>query len=197
MANWEDYMFENTNVLKNKLGITNLDELKKAENEMVVYKLSLLYLKPISCEFDNKHLLDLHKFLFEDLYDFAGCYRDVEIFKTTGFTHPDEIEKELTLVLEKYKNMEITTNSKFEISKILGEFYRSLINIHPFREGNGRTIREFLRQFVLYKFPSYKLDYTKVDKKNFLLGILEEETYPMLLAYEIYNALVEEFVKVK
>ena len=73
----------------------------------------------------------------------------------------------------------------------MGEFYRELIYIHPFREGNGRSIREFLREFAEYKF-NYQLDYSKIDKKNFLLGITDKNNYPLLLAYEIYNAMEEK-----
>lgn len=66
-----------------------------------------------------------------------------------------------------------------------------MIRIHPFREGNGRTIREFLREFTSYKFPDYQLDLSKIDKKNFLIGVVDHDTYPSLLIYEIYNALTK------
>ena len=87
--------------------------------------------------------------------------------------------------------------NKFEIARFLGDFYYNLILIHPFREGNGRTIREFLREFVMYKFPDYKLEYSRINSQNFLLGITERETYPLLLAYEINNALVKINVNLK
>lgn len=61
--------------------------------------------------------------------------------------------------------------------------------IHPFREGNGRTIREFMRQFTSYKFPGYTIDFTKMNKKNLLLGVVERNNYPLLLAFEINNTL--------
>ena len=70
--------------------------------------------------------------------------------------------------------------------------------MHPFREGNGRSTREFIRQLVLNKFPQYELDYTKIDKKNFQIGVIGHSQYPLLLAYEIYNALVpNERINVK
>ena len=74
---------------------------------------------------------------------------------------------------------------------VLGDLYYELIMIHPFREGNGRTIREFLREFVKYKITGYELLYSKINKDNFLLGITERDTYPLLLAYEINNALIK------
>lgn len=95
------------------------------------------------------------------------------------------------------KNIEVNTNNQFEIAKFLGDFYYNLILIHPFREGNGRSIREFLREFVIYKFKDYELDYSKIDGNNFLLGITEHDTYPLLLAFEINNALVKTNIKSK
>lgn len=49
----------------------------------------------------------------------------------------------------------------------------------------------------MYKFPDYKLEYSRINSQNFLLGITERETYPLLLAYEINNALVKINVKLK
>ena len=193
---WEDYVIKGSNVLKNKLGITNQEELTKNENEMLIYKLTYLYLNPINGNFDSKHLCDLHRFLFEDLYEFAGSYRDVPMFKKYGgFLEPEKIREELDKLLLRVKNKEVNENNKFEVARYISDLYISLINIHPFREGNGRTIREFIREFTSYRFPNYSLDLTKIDKKNFLLGIVEYESYPSLIAYEIYNALVLKEVK--
>lgn len=194
--NWEDYVIKGSNVLKNKLGITNQEELTKIENEMLIYKLTYLYLNPINGDFDSKHLSDLHRFLFEDLYEFAGSYRAVPMFKKYGgFLEPEKIKEELDKLFFQIKNKEVNENNKFEVAKYISDLYISLINIHPFREGNGRTIREFIREFTSYRFPNYSLDLTKIDKKNFLLGIVEYESYPSLIAYEIYNALVLKEVK--
>ena len=137
------------------------------------------------------YLCCIHKYLFESIYEFAGVYREVEIFKETEFLKPELIKEELTKVIKKYNDLEVNASNKFEIARILGEFYRELIYIHPFREGNGRSIREFLREFAEYKF-NYQLDYSKIDKKNFLLGITDKNNYPLLLAYEIYNAIEQK-----
>ena len=105
------------------------------------------------------------------------------------------IKEELPKVIKKYNDLEVNTSNKFEIARILGEFYRELIYIHPFREGNGRSIREFLRKFAEYKF-NYHLDYSKMDKKNLLLGLTEDDRYPLLIAFEFYNG-IEEKTKVR
>lgn len=88
-------------------------------------------------------------------------------------------------------NIELNSYSKFETAKNIEKFYMELINIHPFRKGNGRTIREFIRQLVLAKLPQYELDFMKINSENFYLGVVEYNQYPSLLAFEINNALVE------
>lgn len=76
--NWNEYFIPGSeNVLKNKLGIINSEELKNKESEIVFKKLIELYENPIHGNFDKKHLCDIHKYLFEDIYPFAGEYRTV------------------------------------------------------------------------------------------------------------------------
>lgn len=190
MVEWEDYIISGTNTLKNKLNIISLEELKKIETEIVVSKLSYLYINGMQGNFDIEHLCRLHYFLFGEIYDFAGKYRQVDVFKVTEFEHYENIDYELKKLFSKMNKVDVNINNKFEIAKYLGEFYLELIRIHPFREGNGRTCREFIRQMVLAKFPIYELDYSKVNKKNFQLGVIERSSYPLLIAYEIYNALI-------
>lgn len=191
MMKWEDYLIEGTDILKNKFEITDQDKLSEIENIHVVSKLSNLYDKEITGNYDSKHLCALHRYLFSDIYDFAGKYREVMIYKKySGFLEPELISSRLDSVMKDAKNKIISTESKYMISKFLGDYYYDLIMIHPFREGNGRCIREFLREFVMYKFPDYMLDFTKIDKQNFYLGVVERKDYPELLTYEIYNGLV-------
>lgn len=196
MGKWEDYFIENTEVFKNKLGITNEKELDDYEKKMVVSKLSYLYIYPINGNFDAEHLCEIHKFLFGDLYEFAGEYRTVDVckidaLKKTVFLPYQEIESELTKLFQEMNSKEFELEEKFEIAKYIGDYYYRLIEIHPFREGNGRTTREFIRELVMHKFPKYELDYTKIDKNNFFIGVVNHELYPTLLAYEIYNGLIE------
>lgn len=170
----------------------NENKLTKIEEKVTKLKALELFDKNILNDINGtfKGLSKIHKYLFDSIYDFAGKYRGVNIFKQTEFLDYSLISSELDKVIFKYNNLDINKNDKFLVAKVLGEFYRELIYIHPFREGNGRCIREYLREFCLYKY-NMTLDYSKIDKKNFLLGILDSSTYPSLLAYEIYNALNE------
>lgn len=193
---WEDYLIEGTDILKNKFNIVDFDKLSKIENSIVVTKLAYLYDYGMNGEFDSKHLIELHKFLFDDIYEFAGLYRKIDMFKKySGFIEHQLIEGEVERITNEYKNKEVLVSSTFDIAKFLGDYYYDLIMIHPFREGNGRTIREFIRQFTSYKFPGYTIDFTKMNKKNLLLGVVERNNYPLLLAFEINNTLTYKNIK--
>lgn len=195
--NWEDYVVEGTNVLKNKHGVETQKEISELEIKYVLPKIWYVHDFGFEGNFDSKHLCDLHYFLFSDLYDFAGKYREVVMFgEYSGFLEPELIPLELENVMKKYKDYDFH-GSKFEIAMFLAEFYYELIMIHPFREGNGRTIRAFIRQFIKYKFPEYTIDLQKVDKKKLLQGIVEKKSYPTYLALEFFNALAPREEKIK
>lgn len=77
---------------------------------------------------------------------------------------------------------------------MLAKAYYNMMAIHPFREGNGRSVREFLREFVLDKNKlltfNVKLDFSKMDKESFLTAVQYRYVYPSLLEDEFYKALV-------
>lgn len=193
MARFEDYVYDGTNILRNKFGIKDLDKLKALEEKIILEKLTALYIHPLKGNFDTNHLKSIHRYLFGDLYEFAGKIRDVEMFREySSFLDYNQIPDKLSLLLEEYKNKHVNTSSTFEIGLFLANFYKDLIYIHPFRDGNGRTVREFLREYVLEYFPEYELDYSKMNKENALLAIKESDSYSInLLAYEFYNSLVK------
>ena len=89
---------EDDGVLKNKLGIKDQESLSKAERMITSYKLAKLYLDPGEQTFDVKHYLSIHKFLFEDIYNFAGEIRTENSAKRIPFCVPDFIFSELTRV---------------------------------------------------------------------------------------------------
>lgn len=66
------YCYPNSDVLKNKLNITNAEELFETEKELTIIRLQELQKNPIKGNFDFKHLKDIHEYIFQDLYDWAG-----------------------------------------------------------------------------------------------------------------------------
>ena len=196
---WDEYFIEGTNVLKNKLGITNKEELSKNEKIITLKKLAYLEMFPIEGKFDSDHLRKIHYFLFNDIYYFAGEYRKCEMARFREFVNPDEIEVRLKNELDKM-NKEVKNILSIDgYSYFLAEEYYELMVIHPFREGNGRSVREFLREFVLSKKEqlsfNVELDFTKINPDEFLMAVKDKYLYPSLLQMLFKNALVKADVK--
>lgn len=196
---WDEYFIEGTNVLKNKLEITNKEELSKNEKIITLKKLAYLEMFPIEGKFDSDHLRKIHYFLFNDIYYFAGEYRKCEMARFREFVNPDEIEVRLKNELDKM-NKEVKNILSIDgYSYFLAEEYYELMVIYPFREGNGRSVREFLREFVLSKkeqLPfNVELDFTKINPDEFLMAVKDKYLYPSLLQMLFKNALVKADVK--
>lgn len=194
---WEEYLIPGTDILKNNLGIINKEELKEQEKIIVRKKLAYLYLKPIEGNFDIEHLLNIHKFIFNEIYPFAGEFRTCTMQKNTMFLNPDQIENYLKETLNEMNNVfnqDISSIQEFAFK--LGSYYYDLIYIHPFREGNGRTIRTFIRDFVIEKSKNMScgpldLDYTKIDSENLLMGTANRYIYPSMIEVEFMKGLVQ------
>lgn len=193
--NWESYLYPNSDVLINKLGIRDNAELKAKDAEISFEKLVELYTNPIKGEFDAKHLRDIHRYLFGELYSWAGEYRYVNMQKQTGFTDYDNIEEylsgELSMMQDEFKQVNNISN----FSSFLATYYAQLLTIHPFREGNGRSSREFLREFVAEKSKTLpcgplELDWTKFDSSVMNEDIQFALTFRGVIEHEFYKALV-------
>lgn len=166
---WEAYFYPGTEVLKNKLDIHNQNELERREAEITFERLVELYEHPIEGNFDAEHLRNIHRYLFGDIYEWAGEYRNVYMKKEeTYFQSEDKIGEALAYDLDILNQEVLHINSKFELADFLARNYINIQHIHPFREGNSRTIREFFRQFVLEKTPllgtgPMELDFTEMN----------------------------------
>ena len=145
------YCYPDTDVLINKLGIRDKAELKQAEEEFTAVKQRALLQDPIKGRFTKTHLFRIHRFLFEDVYPFAGHIRKEQISKgDTMFYPPDLIDRELERV---FKNIHakklLAERDKEKQIQNLSQTMAELNIIHPFREGNGRSTRELIRCMAL------------------------------------------------
>lgn len=174
MARYEDILnYKSTaelenGLLKNNCGLENNEELEKVERVITNYKLAKLYLNQTEMKFTVDYYLNIHKILFEDIYPFAGQIRDEVIEKNIPFCLPNFIYFNLKDTLEKARKLVIRINNEEKLVDVLTYLYSELDIIHPFREGNGRVEREFLRQYVNYvsqyiSFGKYSLDYSNIS----------------------------------
>ena len=145
------YCYENSGTLKNKLDIRDYKQLEKYEAKITAAKSLGLRIKGIMGKKKKKHYISIHKYLFEDIYPFAGEFREENIGKGEfRFASFEYIEPELDRLLNELKQENFLAGlSKQELAKRLAYYLSELNVLHPFREGNGRTNREFIRQLAL------------------------------------------------
>lgn len=157
------YCYKGTNVLINLLNIRDNKTLQRAESRIVATKSFELRKNEMIGNFDVEHFIKIHKFLFEDIYPFAGKFRTENIAKGYfSFAEWEYIDTELRKLLEKlHKSNLLKNDTRAELVKDLAYYLAELNVLHPFREGNGRTIREFIRELA-YK-NGYLLDLQKVE----------------------------------
>ena len=167
------YCYPDSNVLKNKLNIVNSDELKQAEEQFTSIKQYVLLQKPIRGRFTKTHLFRIHRFIFEDIYPFAGRIRRESISKgDTQFYPPDLIEKQLDRLFTRIRQQNMLNETDFQFQLDDLAFIMAELNIiHPFREGNGRTIREFIRCLGLHY--GLLINWGNVDKEKILSASIQ------------------------
>ena len=151
-------------ILENKLNIIDPAELARAEEKISKARAKKMFetgyldtLEPGTFE----TLKMIHKYLFEEIYEFAGQLRKVNIAKGNFRFTP------LTYLEEAIKNIEKMPQSTYE--EII-EKYVEMNIAHPFREGNGRSTRIWL-DLILKKELNVVIDWSKVDKTDYLLAM--------------------------
>lgn len=167
--NDSEYCYPRTNVLKNKLNITNKKDLYEAEMELVAYSTTSLILTPIIGCFDFDHLKQIHQRLFEKIYDWVGTPRTCAIAKKNLFCLPHYIDSYANDIFNKLskENYFITYDYDKKLNSLI-ELFSDINALHPFREGNGRCQREFIEQ--LAKINGIELDLTIVDKADMIIA---------------------------
>ncbi|MBP3360952.1 MAG: Fic family protein [Clostridia bacterium] len=171
--------------LKNKLGITDAASLAREEEKISKKKALELfesgYLDTLTAgTFESLSLI--HKYLFDEIYDFAGKMRDVNIakgnfrFAPLMYLHAalDNIDKmpqsDFDTIIEKYVEMNIA---------------------HPFREGNGRATRIWL-DLILKKEQGKVVDWSKVSKEDYLLAMERSPIRDIEIKHILKNALTDK-----
>ncbi|OEG00193.1 hypothetical protein BHF71_05760 [Vulcanibacillus modesticaldus] len=160
------YCYPKTNVLINKFNIKDQDKLQMLERKLTYLRLFELGIKPILGRFDLMHLQDIHYYIFQDIYSWAGTIRTVDLAKgNTLFAKALFITDESRRIFGELKKENYLKD--YDINKFSerAAYYLAEINVlHPFREGNGRTQREFIR--ILSLNAGFNLDWSKIPAKD-------------------------------
>lgn len=170
------YCYGDTGVLKNRLGIRDGRKLKALEADITTIRQSDLLTNPIPGRFTANHLCRIHRYLFGDLYPFAGHFRREDIMKgTTRFLTHRDIKAKLMRLLNELASEKFLAGFDFDVLIERSAYYFAELNyIHPFREGNGRTTREFMR--LLFAENGYEVDWAKVSADQ-LLAAMEASVF--------------------
>lgn len=171
--------------LENKLGIHNSAELARIEEKISKEKAIELFEKGILDKLETgkfSALCTIHKYLFEDIYDFARKIREVNLSKGNFRFVP------LMYLEAALENIDKMPQSSFD--EII-EKYVEMNIAHPFREGNGRSMRIWL-DCILKKEIKKVVDWSKVNKDDYLLAMERSPIKDIEIKYLLKQALSEE-----
>lgn len=168
--------------LENKMGITSSAELAREEERISKKKAMALFEDGLLDKMEAGSffaLQEIHKYLFEDIYDFAGKLRTVNLAKGNFRFAP------LMYLEAAIANIEKMPQSTFD--EII-EKYVEMNIAHPFREGNGRSMRIWL-DLMLKRELSQVVDWSKVDKEDYLLAMERSPVRDIEIKHILKNAL--------
>jgi cell filamentation protein len=160
----DPYTYPDSTVLRNKFNAHSAAKLARLEYAATAVRLRKMRQWPLPAKFDLGILERIHGHIFQDVYDWAGKIRTIDIAKGGDmFCRPGFLESEgkrLADVLKSERYLQGLDGRTF--TDRLAEHYGDWNALHPFREGNGRATREFFRQ--LAKQAGYEFDLTKIER---------------------------------
>ena len=171
--------------LENKLGITESAELARTEEKISKQKAVKLfesgYLDTLQAG-TFASLAEIHRYLFEDIYDFAGKLRTVNLAKGNFRFAP------LMYLEASIANIDQMPQSDFDE---IVEKYVEMNIAHPFREGNGRSMRIWL-DLMLKQGIGKVVDWSRIDKEDYLLAMERSPIRDIEIKYLLRNALTDQ-----
>ena len=166
------YCYEGTFVLKNNFNILDEKTLENVEMDITMMRLAELEFEPINGKFDLIHLCEIHKYIFGEIYPFAGKTRNEDIIKDhTKFCHFMHINNQFAILFSELRADKHLKGLSIQKTAEKLAYYMGEINfVHPFREGNGRAIREYIRCLALYS--GYSIDWSAIDPEEILYATI-------------------------
>lgn len=169
----DPYLDPRTGILRNLLGIEDQATLDRAESSLSFLQAAKLLEQPVSGNFDLAHLQLIHRRLFGDVYDWAGEIRQGEIQKGdtifARYLMIDSAARRLFGQLADEDHLRGLDQNEFSQRSA---FYLGEINVlHPFREGNGRTQREFIGQ--LAREAGHNIEWTGIQQAEMIQASID------------------------
>ena len=186
----QDSCYPDTTVLVNKLDIRTQELLTEAESVLVT-SCSVKLEKTMRFEnVDFDYYKNLHRQMFSDLYDWAGTVRKINISKKgTVFCNASDIERIGTLKFERLQKQKFLKEMKNdEFLDELTDLYHELNMLHPFREGNGRTLRLFVT--LLVRNTGRDIDFNNADSDLLTIATIRAAQGDKSLLRSVFGELV-------
>lgn len=184
------YCYENSNVLKNKLGICDSKLLEEKERKIAGLRYIELFQNIPKGEMNFNYLLKIHKFLFQDIYTWAGKIRTVDIAKGNMFCNSRFIYSNATEIFNNLKKEHFLQDlSANELSVKMAYYFSEINALHPFREGNGRTQRAYFS--ILAQRLGYYLDFSEISQDD----MIKASSQSFLKNYDQINSIFEKALK--
>ena len=160
------YCYPGTDVLRNTAEITNAEDLDAYEGELSTLRSIEILENPVAGQFDLAHLQRIHLALFQDVYDWVGKIRTVDISRgNSRFANVRFIESAANDIFNKLAHENWLKGLDADaLSKRLAHYLSEINALHPFREGNGRVQRIFISQ--LGASAGYQLDYSDLQQEQ-------------------------------
>ena len=175
-----NYIYPQSNTVKNLFGITNYDDLERIEAAIVTARYAeIIAGHGPQNQFDADHVKALHRHLFQDIYEWAGRTRDERVVLSDGsIAHEPNLRKAdgqpfvigpaiptaLNAIAEQLRAANFLRGlTRLEFAARAADVMANLNTVHPFREGNGRTQRVFVEQ--LAHAAGHDLDFTVISKE--------------------------------
>lgn len=160
----DPYLYDDVKVLKNRANIKDPELLKQAEADITNLAMTAIYIRHYE-KFNTATLLDIHKTIFGQIYSWAGEFRTIQMVKaedvlggdTVRYAYPGEIKKQLADSMKEIGKLKRNGTNDHDVVFRLVRIIAQIWQIHPFREGNTRTVIVFA--VLLAKSLGFEVDH--------------------------------------
>jgi len=190
----DTYVYPGTDVLRNKAEIGDQAKLDAFEADVTALRMLELLETPVLGAFDVKHLCAIHRYLFQDIYEWAGELRTVDISREgSHFANVGQIQSYLDQQLRRLVAENFLKGMPPDQFLVRMAHYMGEINaVHPFRDGNGRVQRMFCAQ--LAEQAGYFIDFETVEQARMyevMIASFNGNAKPLLALLDEITAVIE------
>jgi len=188
---WDNnYCYPNCFILKNKLNIKDIDLFEEAERQITAVKILEIKMHPIRGNLDFEHLLNIHKYMFKELYTWSGKTRSVNISKGSQFCNYMFINNMGQEIFSKLQKENYLIGLSLEEIIVKLSYYLGELNaMHPFREGNGRAQRVLIE--YLAQTAGYYIDFSEISSQEMIDASVDSFVCNYIKMENIFKKIIE------